>query len=306
MFDFLSIYFPIADISANVLGLFAIGILTGTVSAIFGVGGGFIMIPYLTAIGLPIGTAVSVSVNQMTAGTFASAILFARQKRIDYKMSFYLVLGGIVGSLFGYYILLFLENHGLAGSTLKIIFTALLIAVSISAAYDSIKLLIKKRNGSHSLVESACKLCKYLPLKTTFKSSDNRISPVVITLIGMIGGILVILLGIGGGFIMLPLLLYGLKVREKFLSGTIQVQIFITSIISTFIHSISFSKSDIFLAFYLIIGTIIGSRVGSNLSTKFKNEDFRIGLALFLIIMAIVMVKNTFFPTDMNFIIKAE
>ena len=306
MFDFLSIYFPIADVSVNIIGLIVVGILTGTVSAIFGLGGGFIMIPYLTAIGLPISTAISTSVNQMTAGTFASFLSFARLKRIDYKMSSFLIFGGIAGSILGYFILNFLEMHGLAGGTLKVIFTILLICVSISAAYDSIKLLINRHNGKYQIIQSACKLCQYLPLKTKFPSSSHNISPIIISLIGMVGGILVILLGIGGGFIMVPLLLYGLRVNEKFLSGTIQLQIFFTSIISTFIHSVSFNKSDIFLAFYLIIGTIIGARLGSNLSTRFKSDDFRIGLALFLITIAIIMAKNTFFPNETNFIIKTE
>lgn len=306
MFDFFSVYFPIADISVNVFGLILVGILTGTVSAIFGLGGGFIMIPYLTAVGLPISTAISTSVNQMTAGTFASFLSFARLKRIDYKMSMFLILGGVAGSILGYFILHYLESHGLAGGTLKVVFTFLLISVSISAAYDSIKIIINKRNGKHNVLKSACKLCQYLPLKTEFSSSSHHISPIIISLIGMVGGILVILLGIGGGFIMVPLLLYGLRVNEKFLSGTIQLQIFFTSIISTIIHSVSFNKSDIFLAFYLILGTIIGARLGSNLSTKFKSDDFRIGLALFLIIIAIIMAKNTFFPSDVNFIIKAE
>lgn len=289
--DFFNIYFPIADVTINFLAIIAVGLVTGCVSGIFGLGGGFIVVPFLSFFGVPTGVAVATSVNQMTAGALSSVITYSKMKRVDYMMSWILIGGGLVGILIGHFIIKYLQNIGDLEITITISFVTLLTLVAISSARDAFTIINNKHPKEHKIGPVA-KFLIHLPLKVSCAGSQEKVSLIPFALLGMIGGIFVITLGVGGGFLMIPVLLYMFNMQEKLVAGTVQLQMFFTSIISTFLHSIEFDSVDILLSSFLIIGTVIGARIGAVLGSKMDANRYRLLLAGLLIVICISMFKG--------------
>lgn len=291
-FDFFNIYFPIADVTINFLAIIAIGLVTGCVSGIFGLGGGFIVVPFLSFFGVPTGVAVATSVNQMTAGALSSVITYSKMKRVDYVMSWILIGGGLVGILIGHFIIKYLQDIGNLEITITISFVTLLTLVALSSTRDAFKIMNNKHPKEEHKMSSFAKFLIHLPLKVLCTGSQEKVSLIPFALLGMFGGIFVITLGVGGGFLMIPVLLYMFNMQEKFVPGTVQLQMFFTSIVSTFLHSIEFDSVDILLSSFLIIGTVIGARIGAVVGSKMDANRYRLLLAGLLIVICISMFKG--------------
>lgn len=277
MFD---IYLPIAQITANWLLILAVGVLTGICAGIFGVGGGLITIPYLTWMGVPIHVAIATSTNQMTAASVSSVIAYADQKKIDYKFANLMLFG----SLFGIYMGIRQYDGMLAaGSSDKYFAQMLFIMMGIAtflAFQDGVKILLKKKAGAaHS---NASKALINLPYQRSFVLAKGTISVGSPILMGLMAGYLVALLGIGGGIILTPIMLYMLAANEKYIVGTSHFLMMFTSICAILMHSLDAPNIDIILAIFLIIGVSIGAQIGAMIAKKIKADNFRLMFALML------------------------
>ncbi len=273
----------------NILALLAVGFLTGSVSGMFGLGGGLIVVPFLTFFGIPAVTAVVTSVNQMTAGTLASFITYAKMKRVDYKMSALLTLGGLGGVVIGYILLKLVIASGAEELIIPLCFIVLISGIITSTSRDVIRVLRREEK----VLEKTAHL-ERLPFKMSFIAHNVKLSAIPFILIGMAAGILVLFLGVGGGVFMIPVLLYFLHAKESYISGTIQLQMLFTSIIATILYSIESVPIDIFLSAILIFGTVIGSRFGAIVGAKLKVRRYRLFLAALLLLMSAFMLKNIF------------
>lgn len=285
----IDIYLPIADVKADLLVLIFIGLMTGVLSGLFGLGGGLISVPYLTLIGIPPQVAVATATNQMTAGTLSSCIAYARKNRVDFKLGLTMLSGGLMGNLLGLFVFEHLKNQGDLDTFISLSFFFLLSIIGLKTGYEAIASIYSHihNNDEKTATKRHSHLFYILPLRMKFKSSEEKASILLPTLIGFIGGFFVLMLGIGGGFIMIPAMLYLLRIDETFLSGTIQFQIIFTSIFSTILHSLTSQNIDIILCIILILGTVVGAQIGAKLGIKFQPKKFRIVLALIILVMAI-------------------
>ncbi len=285
----IDIYLPIADVKADLLVLIFIGLTTGVLSGLFGLGGGLISVPYLTLIGIPPQVAVATATNQMTAGTLSSCIAYARKNRVDFKLGVTMLSGGIIGNLLGLFVFEHLKTQGDLDTFISLSFFFLLSIIGLKTCYEAIVSIYFhiKNNGGSTTTKRHAHWFYILPFRIKFKSSEEKVSIVLPALVGLVGGFFVLMLGIGGGFIMIPAMLYLLRVDETFLSGTIQFQIIFTSIFSTILHSLTSQNIDIILCIILILGTVVGAQIGAKLGMKFQPKKFRIVLALIIIVMAI-------------------
>jgi len=285
----LEVYLPIADIKVDLLILIFIGLITGILSGIFGVGGGIISVPYLTLIGVPPQVAVATATNQMTAGTLSSCIAYARKSRVDFRLGATMLTGGLLGNLIALGVFNYLKNHGDLDTFISLSFFVLLTVIGLKTAFEAIIAIYDHitNNGEAKKAKRHSHWFYVLPFRVKFKSAEEKISILIPILVGLFGGFFVLMLGIGGGFIMIPAMLYLIRIDESFLSGTIQFQIIFTSIFSTLLHSFTSQNMDIILCVILIFGTVVGAQIGAKIGMKIEPKKFRIVLALIILIMAV-------------------
>ena len=274
-----TIFLPIAGIEINIIFLLFSGLLVGFMSGLFGVGGGFLMTPILIFMGIPPATAVGTEANHILGSSVSGAIAHGRRRNIDYEIGLFLLVGGIFGSTLGVVFFKFLRESGnidLIISLMYIIFlavigTLMLIESSLSIINKSkVKLRSKrKRNISH-----------FLPLKYKFRQSRIYVSILVPVGIGSFVGVLSALMGVGGGFVMVPAMIYLLGMNTVYAIGTSLFQIvFVTT--NVVILQATYNQSvDILLAIFLLIGGVVGAQIGSRYSSKLKGEHLRILLAI--------------------------
>lgn len=303
----IDIYLPIADIRVDLITLLFIGLITGLVSGLFGLGGGIVAVPFLTFLGIAPQIAVASVTNQMTAGTLPSFYTYARHNRVDYFLGGLLLCGGFIGNIVGLIILKILAAFGQVDLVISLGFLILLSFVSYTTIKDAIISLHYKRKKlerPHKKPIFYSAVSK-LPLQYKFISSDYKTSAIVIIFLGIIAGILVMLLGIGGAFIIIPAMLHLLKTEEKFTSGTMQFQLVFTSVVATLLHAIAFNGVDILLCFILIIGTVVGSSIGSKIGLKIEKENFRIVLGIVILLICVRVGYDVFFePKDIYKVVR--
>jgi len=203
--SFFEIYLPVAEVNANVPVLIFVGLITGIIGGLFGLGGGLIVIPYLLLSGVPVPVAIATATNQMTAGTLSSFVAYARHDRVDYKLAVIMLIGSIAGSLLGMQIFNYLSAHGEDDTVVPMIFLGILVIITYTTAKDAILILLKKHDPTK---QKPLKFLRSLPFQAKFRSCDSMHSILTPMLIGLVGGVLVSLVGIGGGFIMIPAMLY--------------------------------------------------------------------------------------------------
>lgn len=290
----IDIYLPIADLRVDLFFILAIGLATGILSGLFGLGGGLISVPMLTLLGIPPQTAVITATNQMTAGTLSACIAYARRKKVDFKLGLNLLAGGIFGNFLGILTFEYLQKIGKIDSFISISFFILLIIVSTRSILELYKDYLKRQPNYVKPKRTRRYVISYLPWQTTYLSIRHEVSILLPLFIGTMGGFLVVMLGIGGGFIMIPAMLFIFKINEQFISGTVQFQVIFTSIIATLLHSFHFQQIDIVLALILIIGTVIGAQIGARIGLKINPKRFK-SLLLGIILMTAASVGKKLF-----------
>ena len=289
MYDIINIYLPIAEVNLNIFLIIAIGVGVGILAGIFGIGGGLILVPILVAIGVPSQVAVATSTNQMTAASFSGFLAYARRKRVDYKLGLLMLVGGLAGATFGVMVFDALTDLGMIDIFISLSFLVLLGIIGFTTSRDALTLLYYKFKKLERPKPHPKKWFKNfsLPFKINFISTRQEMSVLSPILVGLVGGFLVAIMGIGGSLIMLPAMIYLLRVSEAFTAGTTHFQIIFTTILATVLHSVTSHNLDIVLSTILIIGTAFGVQIGARLGSKWNPDNYRLLFALIIFILCV-------------------
>ena len=278
----MDIFLPIAGVEINVIFLLFSGLLVGFMSGLFGVGGGFLMTPILIFMGIPPATAVGTEANHILGSSVSGAIAHGRKKNIDYEIGLFLLIGGIFGSTLGVVFFKFLRDSGNIDLIISLMYIIFLAVIGTLMLIESSLSIIRKGNVRLSNKRKR-NISHYLPLKYKFKQSKIYVSILVPVVIGAFVGILSALMGVGGGFVMVPAMIYLLGMNTVYAIGTSLFQIvFVTT--NVVILQATYNQSvDILLAIFLLIGGVIGAQIGSRYSSRLKGEHLRILLAIAVI-----------------------
>ncbi|WP_321396573.1 sulfite exporter TauE/SafE family protein [Emcibacter sp.] len=286
----MQIYLPIAELSINIFVLLAMGGGVGFLSGMFGVGGGFLMTPLLIFAGIPPAVAVATGANQITAASVSGALAHAKRGGVDYKMGFVLIAGGAVGSYVGAFLFTLLKESGQVDLMISIAYVIFLGGVGGLMMMESIGALIRQHRGEkikpkrrqRSWVDA-------LPFKMRFRKSKMYISVLLPLAIGALVGVLAATMGVGGGFIMVPAMIYLLNMPINVVIGTSLFQITFVTAAVTFLHSVNTQTVDIVLALISLIGAVIGAPIGARFGARLRGEQLRILLALLVLVVCCKM-----------------
>ena len=298
----MSIYLPIAEININIFLTVFIGMLVGALSGLFGVGGGFLMTPLLIFLGIPPVVAVGSEAPHVLASSVSGVIAHWRKKNVDFKMGFFLLSGGLVGSTVGVNLFKLLKTYGQIDIVIQFLFLIFLGFIGMSMAFESAKTTIKNYRTTSAI---RTKLHQHswihgLPFKLRFHRSKLYISAIPPILIGFFVGVLSAMMGVGGGFIMIPAMVYILGMSTNVVVGTSLFQIIFVTANSTFFQSYLNQTVDIVLSALMILGGVIGAQIGVRIGTKLKAEYLRGILAiLVLLVCAKILTDLILTPSDL-------
>ena len=298
----MSIYLPIAEININIFLIVFIGMLVGALSGLFGVGGGFLMTPLLIFLGIPPVVAVGSEAPHVLASSVSGVIAHWRKKNVDFKMGFFLLSGGLVGSTVGVNLFKLLKTYGQIDIVIQFLFLIFLGFIGMSMAFESARTTIKNYRTTSAI---RTKLHQHswihgLPFKLRFHRSKLYISAIPPILIGFFVGVLSAMMGVGGGFIMIPAMVYILGMSTNVVVGTSLFQIIFVTANSTFFQSYLNQTVDIVLSALMILGGVIGAQIGVRIGTKLKAEYLRGILAiLVLLVCAKILTDLILTPSDL-------
>lgn len=283
------LYLPIAELSANALHLIILGGTAGMLSGLFGIGGGFILTPMLIFIGIPPAIAVATSTNMIVASSFSGFLTHFKHKRVDIEMGNCLIAGGLIGVLVGVWLFAGLQRVGQIDLMITLLYISLLTVISILMLREARQFIKAKAEGHDHITVAAISLprwVKHLPIQMHFKRSNITHSMLLPIAVGVLSGLLVGLLGIGGGFIMLPMMLYVLRMPMQVTIGTSLFQIIFITAAATLLHAMTTHTVDIVLAGLLLIGSVLGAQYGARLSHRIPNYQLRLMMATLLLLVA--------------------
>jgi len=289
----MNVFLPIADLSINVFLIVGIGALVGFLSGLFGVGGGFLLTPLMMMIGIPPAVAAASDSNQIVAGASSGAFAHWRQGNVDFKMGLIILLGGLAGGTVGVQVVKVLRAVGNFEFAMKLIYVVMLGFVGGAMLVESVNALRKIRQIEPGTAPSMAdpqpsQFFRKLPLQMHFQKSRIQTSAIFPFLIGFAVGFLAAMLGVGGGFIMIPAMIYIIGMSTVTAVGTDLFQIVLTSANVTFQQAMTNKTVDILLALCLLIGSTLGAQFGARASRFFKGEQIR---ALLALIVLVIMVK---------------
>ncbi len=296
----MGIYLPIAELSVNVFVLLAMGAAVGFLSGLFGVGGGFLITPLLIFYNIPPAIAVATGANQVIGSSFSGAMSHMKRGTLDFRLGFMLLAGGIVGSTAGVYVFSILRSLGQLDLFISLLYVVLLGTVGGLMLVESVNSLRAarggaptglKRPGQHNWIHR-------LPLKMRFRTSKLFVSVIPVLGIGAIIGFLSSIMGVGGGFIMVPALIYLLRVPTNVVVGTSLFQIIFTSAYTTLVHATTNFTVDIVLAMLLMVGGVAGAQYGVKAGQKLRGEQLRALLALMVLAVALRLAVDLFIRPD--------
>jgi len=283
----MQVYLPIAELSVNALLLLGLGSLVGFLSGLFGVGGGFLMTPLLIFIGIPPAVAVGTQANQLVGASISGVMGHWRRGNVDVKLGAVMLAGGATGTVLGVWLFGLLQQLGHIDLVISLMYVLLLGVVSSLMLAESMRALVRGRNPA--AVRS--KLHRHtwlhgLPFKVRFPRSRLYVSVLLPGGIGLIGGLLVAIMGIGGGFLLVPAMIYLLGMPTALVAGTSLFQIIFTTGIAAFLQAATNHTVDILLALLLLAGGVIGAQFGSRAGTRLRGEQARALLALTVLAVA--------------------
>lgn len=284
------IYLPIAELSVDLFFLLGIGAAIGFISGIFGVGGGFLLTPLLLFTGVPAPVAVASVTAQVVASSTSGALSYFRRGAMDEKMGGFLIIGGLFGSALGVWLFGLLSALGQVDLFLSLGYLTLLGSVGTLMFVESIRSFLKSRSGKSAVVQrprGQVSWVQRLPLRTRFRKSQLYISVIPVLLIGFAIGIIGALLGIGGGFVLVPALVYILRVPGKVVVGTSLLHLLAVMAVTCFLHALQTQSVDAILAFCLMVGSVAGAQFGASAGQHLPGEKLRILLAVLILAIAI-------------------
>lgn len=287
------LYLPIAELSMNVFLVIGMGAVVGFLSGMFGVGGGFLMTPLLIFSGVPPAVAVATESNEITAASVSGALAHWRRQGIDVKMGVVLIIGGAIGSFFGAQVFTYLKSLGQVDLMISLAYVVFLGSVGGLMFWESVRAILRQRRGyvppKLSREDRHKAWIHVLPFKMRFRKSKLYISALLPLSIGMLVGVLAAIMGVGGGFIMVPAMIYILGMPTNVVVGTSLFQIIFVTALTTIFHSVNTQTVDIFLAVLLLFGAVIGAQVGARVGFKMKGEHLRALLAVMVLGVCIKM-----------------
>jgi len=278
----MQIYLPIAEISVNAFLLLGLGGIVGILSGMFGVGGGFLMTPLLFFIGIPPAVAVATEANQIVASSFSGVLAHFKRKTVDLRMGTVLLIGGLVGAALGVVVFNYLKAQGQVDLLVKLCYVIFLGVIGGLMFIESLNAIRKTSKGAtpkrkkHNWIHG-------LPFKMRFRVSGLYISVIPPLIVGVLVGILAAIMGVGGGFIMVPAMIYLLGMPTKVVVGTSLFQIIFVTAFTTMLHATTNFTVDIVLAVLLLVGGVFGAQIGTRIGVKMKAEQLRILLAIMVL-----------------------
>ena len=279
------IYLPIAEVSVHAFLLLGLGGLVGVLSGMFGVGGGFLMTPLLFFIGIPPAVAVATEANQIVASSFSGVLAHLKRKTVDLRMGTVLLIGGLVGAALGVVLFNYLRSLGQVDLLVRLCYVVFLGVVGGLMFFESLRAIRRSRasGGASAPKRRQRNWVHALPFKMRFRTSGLYISVIPPLIVGVAVGILAAIMGVGGGFIMVPAMIYILGMPTKVVVGTSLFQIIFVTGFTTLLHATTNYTVDMVLAVLLLIGGVIGAQIGTRIGVKMKAEQLRILLALMVL-----------------------
>lgn len=294
----MTIYLPIAELSVNIFIILGMGAAVGFLSGMFGVGGGFLITPLLIFYNVPPAIAVATGANQVVASSISGAITHFRRGTIDLKLGTVLLVGGLLGATLGIWIFAALRSLGQLDLTISLLYVVLLTTVGTLMMWESVNAIRRarrnetvtiRRTGQHNWVHR-------LPFKMRFKKSKIYLSVVPVATLGFGVGVLTSVMGVGGGFIMVPAMIYLLRIPASVVIGTSLFQIIFVSTYATVVQAVTNHSVDIVLAFILMLSGVVAAQYGVRVGQKLKAEQLRALLALMILAVGVRLAIDLFVP----------
>ncbi|WP_343518009.1 sulfite exporter TauE/SafE family protein [Sphingomonas sp.] len=296
----MDLYLPIANLSVNAVVIVMLGLGVGLLSGMFGVGGGFLTTPLLIVYGIPPTVAAASAASQVTGASVSGVFAHLRRQGVDMHMGLVLIAGGVLGSGAGAILFRLLQASGQIDTVIAILYVLMLGSIGWLMLSESLGAIRASRIGAaprakrrrhHPMVAA-------LPLRWRFYRSGLYISPLAPLLLGFATGILTMLLGVGGGFILIPAMLYLLGMPAQVVVGTSLFQILFVSAAATMVHSVTTKAVDIVLATLLLLGSVVGAQLGARFAARAKPEYLRLVLAVMVLLVALRMVLGLAWRPD--------
>ena len=297
----MEVYLPIAQVFINPVEILMLSALVGVLSGLFGVGGGFLMTPFLIFLGVPPAYAVANEANNILATSVSGSTTHYLKNTLDYKMGLMIVVGGVIGTSLGIYTFTYFKGIGKIDTVISLAYMYILAIIGTLMLVESLgeidkakkNLLIKKKLHVHYWIHG-------LPLRMRFPKSKLYESAFTPIIIGLLVGFIAAIMGIGGAFILVPAMIYVIKMPTKLVPGTSLFVTIFVSVIVTFLHSFNYGSIDLMLVFMLVIGSIIGVQVGQKIGEKIDSSGLRALLAVLLLIVGIAIAYDSFFAEEIQ------
>lgn len=297
----MQIYLPIAEMSVPAETLVVLGVAVGFLSGVFGVGGGFLATPFLLFMGVPPAVAVGTQANQLIATSVTGVLGHWRRGNVDFQMGGVMLGGGMIGTVVGMFVFRLLQHFGQIDVFIGFSYVILLGTIGLMMLFESASSLLKKSAVSSDVQSISQKeFFKNLPYKMRFAKSRLYISALLPAGIGFVGGLLVSIMGIGGGFVLVPAMIYILGMPVTLVAGTSLFQIIFVSAFACVLHAVASNTVDIILSAVMMIGGVVGAQVGVRFAKKIKGAPARILLSLIIMAVCVRMLATLFVqPADL-------
>lgn len=283
----MQVYLPIAEMSVNALLVLGMGWLVGFLSGMFGVGGGFLMTPLLIFIGVPPAVAVGTQANQLVAASVSGVLAHWRRGNVDVKLGVVMLVGGVLGTVVGVWIFGLLQRIGQIDIAIGLSYVVFLGIIGGMMLVESSRAVLRRRAPTASRGKLHRHIWLHgLPMKMRFQRSKLYISALLPAGIGAIGGMLVAIMGIGGGFLLVPAMIYLLNMPTGLVAGTSLFQIIFTTAMATLLQAATNQTVDIMLALLLLIGGVIGAQFGTKVGTRLRGDHARLILSCIVVTVA--------------------
>jgi uncharacterized membrane protein YfcA len=295
------LYLPIAGLSVNALVIVLLGGAVGILSGMFGVGGGFLTTPLLIFYGVPPAVAVASSATQITGASVSGVLAHSRRQGVDFRLGAVLVAGGATGSLIGGFIFRLLQKSGQIDTIIGLLYVVLLGWIGLAMARESARAVAAARSGNPPppiTTQRHRKWIAALPFRWRFYGAGLYISPLAPFLLGLLTGLLTVLMGVSGGFIVVPAMLYVLGVSARVVVGTSLFQGLFVTAATTLVHALTTHAVDLVLAGLLLVGSVTGAQIGSHVVQQVRPERARMMLALIVLTVAIRMALGLTWRPD--------
>lgn len=298
----MQIYLPIANMSVNILTMILLGGTVGLLSGMFGVGGGFLTTPLLIFFGIPPTVAAASAATQVTGASVSGVLAHWERGGVDVPMGLLLALGGVVGAIVGAWLFNVLSGVGQIDTAINILYVAMLGSIGWLMARDAWRDIRADRSGEPVQIRKAHHhpLVASLPFRWRFYKSGIYVSPLAPLALGVFTGVLTVLLGVGGGFIVVPAMIYMLGVSARVVVGTSLLQIILVTAFTTMVHALTTHAVDIVLAALLLVGGTFGAQVGARLAVRLPPQKLRLVLAAIVLLVALRMFLGlTYRPPEL-------